>query len=159
MGAGEVVGEDEHGNEVVGNIIVETLHADVLEPIQRLNRHLVGRIAVVHNGLRSSHRGFGFQYSKILWAIPVVVQMDAEHKAGFAVQNELEVVLLALYLDHRFIDVPLVRDEIQRRNGLYGNFLEDWDEAGPPVTDGNMRYPDIHHCTQNQSDIVERLPV
>ena len=80
MGADEVVEEDEHGNEVVGrskgrkalfgfvpslellvealyevvgNVIVETLHADVPDPMQRLNRHLVGEAAVTHNGLGS----------------------------------------------------------------------------------------------------------
>ena len=80
MRADEVVEEDEHGNEVVGrsergkplfgfvpclkllvkalykvvgNIIVETLHTDMLDPMQRLNGHLVGKIAVANNGLRS----------------------------------------------------------------------------------------------------------
>ena len=31
--------EEEHGNEVVGNVIVETLSADVLNAMQRLDRH------------------------------------------------------------------------------------------------------------------------
>ena len=77
MRADEVVEEDEQGNEVVGrskgrktllgfvpslelvvealnkvvgNVIVETLDADVLDPMQRLNRHLIGEVAVAHNG-------------------------------------------------------------------------------------------------------------
>ena len=79
MRANEVVEEDEHGNEVVGtsegrkalfglvpslellietlnevvgNVIVKTLHADMLNPIQRLDRHLIGEVTVAHNGLR-----------------------------------------------------------------------------------------------------------
>ena len=108
MGTDEVVEEDKHGNEVVGrskrrnpllgfvpglellvealyevigNVIVEALHADVLDPMQRLNGHLVGKVAVTHNGLRSPHRLHSFQYGKSLWAVPVAVQMEAENKA------------------------------------------------------------------------------
>lgn len=32
MRADDVVEEDEHGNEVVGNVVVEALHADMLDP-------------------------------------------------------------------------------------------------------------------------------
>lgn len=38
--------------EVVGNVIVEALHADVLNPMQRLDRHLIGEVTVTHDGLR-----------------------------------------------------------------------------------------------------------
>ena len=81
MRTDEVVEEDKHGNEVVGrsirgkallgfvpslellveafdevvgNIIVEALHANVLYPMQRLDRHLIGKVAVAHNGLGCS---------------------------------------------------------------------------------------------------------
>ena len=81
MRADEVVEKDEHRNEVVGrregrkallgfvpslellvealyevvgNIIVEALHANVLYPMQRLDRHLIGKVAVAHNGLGCS---------------------------------------------------------------------------------------------------------
>ena len=81
MRADEVVEKDEHGNEVVGrskrgkallgfvpclellvealdevvgNVVVEALHADVLNPMQRLDRHLIGKVAVAHNGLGCS---------------------------------------------------------------------------------------------------------
>lgn len=77
MRADEVVEKDEHGNEVVGtskgrkalfgfvpslellvealyevvgNVVVEALHTDVLNPMQRLDRHLIGKVAVAHNG-------------------------------------------------------------------------------------------------------------
>lgn len=83
--------------------------------------------------------------------------MEAEDKARLAVQNEPKVVFYALYLYHGFIGVPLVRVEIKRRNKLYRNVLEHWGEAGTPVADGSVRYPDIHHGTQNQSDIAERV--
>ena len=145
MWTDEVVEEDEHGNEVVGrsergkalfglvpclellvealykvigNIIEEALHADMLYPMQRLDGHLVGGIAVAHNGPRSTQRLHGFQYGKRLRAVPVVVEMEAENKAGFAVQNEPEVVFLALYFNDSFIGVPLVRVEIECRNEL-----------------------------------------
>ena len=52
MRADEVVEKDEHGNEVVGNVVVEALHADVLNPMQRLDRHLIGEVTVAHNGAR-----------------------------------------------------------------------------------------------------------
>lgn len=182
--ADEVVEKDEHGNEVVGgskrgktllsfvpslellvetlnevigNVIVGTLHTDMLDPMQRLNRHLVGKIAVAHNGPRSPHWLHSFQYGKSLWAVSMAVQMEAEHKAGFAVQNEPKVVFLALYLNDSFIGVPLVRVEIQRRNELYRNILEHWGKAGTPVANGCVRYPDVHYGTQNQSDIAERV--
>lgn len=142
-------------NEVVGNVIVEALHKDMLNPIQRFNGHLVGKVAVAYNGLRSPHRLHGFQYGKRLRAVPVAVQMKAEDKAGFAVQNKPEVVFLALYLHHGFIGVPLVGVEIERRNELYGNVLEHRGEAGTPVANGCVRNLNIHHATQNQSDIAE----
>lgn len=50
--ADEVVEKEEHGNEVVGNVVVEALHADVLNPMQRLDRHLIGKVTVAHNGAR-----------------------------------------------------------------------------------------------------------
>ena len=79
MRAYEVVEKDEHGNEVVGgskrgksllgfvpclellvktfnevvgNVVVEALHADVLNPTQRLDRHPVGKVTVADNGPR-----------------------------------------------------------------------------------------------------------
>ena len=52
MRADEVVEKDEHGNEVVGNVVVEALHADVLNPTQRLNRHPVGKETVADNSPR-----------------------------------------------------------------------------------------------------------
>ena len=142
-------------NEIVGNIIVETLNADVFYPMQRFNGHLVGEVAVAHNSLRSPHRLHSFQYGKRLRAVPVAVQVETKDKAGFAVQNEPEVVFPALYFDHGFIGVPLVRVEIERRNELYGHVLEQRGEIGTPVADGGMGNLDIHHGTQNQGDIAE----
>ena len=83
--------------------------------------------------------------------------MEAKDKSSLAVQNEPEVVFLAQYLHHSFIGVPLVRVEIERRNELYSHVLEHRGEVSTPVTDGRMGYPDIHHGTQNQSDVAERV--
>lgn len=83
--------------------------------------------------------------------------MKTENKASFTVQNEPEVVLLPLDLHHSFIGVPLVRVEIERRNELYSHVLEHRGEVSTPVTDGRMGYPDIHHGTQNQSDVAKRV--
>ena len=82
MRADEVVEKDEHGNEavgrskgrktllglvpslellvkalnkVVGGVVMEALHADMLDAIEGLNRHPVGRITVADNGWK---RGF-----------------------------------------------------------------------------------------------------
>ena len=30
-------------------------------------------------------------------------------------------------------------------------------KRGTPVADGRMGYPDIHHSTQNQSDVAKRV--
>lgn len=182
MRTDKVVEEDEHGNEivgrskrgkalfgfvpslellvkalyeVVGNVIVETFHADVFYPIQRLDRYLIGKVAVAHNSLRSPHRLHGIQNGKRLWAVPVAIEMESENKAGFAVENEPEVVFFALYFDYGFIGMPLVRVEIECRNELYGNVLKHRGETGTPVADGRVGYLDIHHGTQNQSDIAE----
>lgn len=176
MRADEVVEEDEHGNEVigrseggkalfglvpslellveafyevVGNIILEALHADVFYPMKRLNRHPVGEVAVAHNGLRSPHRFHGFQNGKCLRTVPVAVEMEAEDKAGFAVENEPEVIFFAPYFDHGFVGVPLVRVEIECRNELQGDVLKQGSEIGTPVADGRVRYLDIHYSTQN----------
>ena len=83
--------------------------------------------------------------------------MEAKDKARLTVQNEPEVVFPALYFNDGFIGVPLVRVEIERRNELYSHVLEHRGEVSTPVTDGRMGYPDIHHGTQNQSDVAERV--
>ena len=83
--------------------------------------------------------------------------METEDKAGLTVQNEPEVVFLALNLNDSFIGVPLVRVEIERRNELYGHVLEHGGEVGTPVADGGVGKLDIHHSTQNQGDIAERV--
>ncbi len=144
-------------NEVIGNIIVETLCADVFYPIQRFNRYLVSKVAVADNGPWCTHRLDSVQYGKGLWAVPVRGKMEAEDKAGFAVQNEPEVVFLALYFHHGFVGVPLVRVEVERRDELYRNVMEHGGKVGTPVTDGGVGDPDIHHGAQNQSDITEGI--
>lgn len=83
--------------------------------------------------------------------------MEAKGKVSSAVQNEADVVFLALYPNDSFIGMPLFRVEIQCRNELYRNALKHWYEAGTPVANGRVRYPDIHCATQNQNDIVERV--
>ena len=83
--------------------------------------------------------------------------MEAEDKACLAVQDEPEVVFLALYLNDGFIGVPLVRVKIQSWNELYSHVLEHRGEVGTPVADGCVRNLDIHHGMQNQSDIAERV--
>ena len=82
--------------------------------------------------------------------------METEDKAGLTVQNEPEVVLLAQYLHHSFIGVPLVRVEIERRNELYSHVLEHRGEVSTPVTDGRMGYPDIHHSAQLRNEFLPR---
>ena len=52
MRTDEVVEKDEQGNEVVGNVVVEALHTDMLYPMQCLDRHLVGKVTVADNGSR-----------------------------------------------------------------------------------------------------------
>ena len=70
--------------------------------------------------------------------------MEAEDKASLAVQNEPEIVFLALYFNHGFIGVPLVRVEIQRWNELNSDILKHRGEARP-VADGGVGNLDIHH--------------
>lgn len=94
---------------VVGDVIVEILYAEMFHLMQRLNRHLLGKVTAAYNGL---------------WAVPVRGKREAEDKAGFAVRNEPEVVFLALYLNDSFVSVPLAGVEIGRRNKRYGNVLE-----------------------------------
>ena len=119
-------------NEVVGNVIVEALHADVLNSVQRFNGHLVGKVAVAHNGMGSPpHRFHGLQYGKRLWVVPVAVQMEAENKAGFAVRNEPEAVFLTLDIHHGFIGVPSSELKNERRNELNGDI---WEQRGKPCT-------------------------
>lgn len=182
MGADKVVEKDEHGNEVVGrskgrkalfglvpslellvkalneivgNVIVKALHADMLNSIQCLDRHLIGKIAVADNRLGRSHRFHGFQYGESLRTVSAAVKMKAENKAGFAVQNKPEVVFLTPYLNNSFIGVPLVRVEIERRNELQSDVLEQGCELGTPIADSGMGDLNIHHRVQNQSDIAE----
>ena len=85
----------------------------------------------------------------------MTVKMEAKDKACLTVQNEPEVVFLALYFNDGFVGVPLIKIDIQRRNELDGNVLEHGGEADTPVADDRVRFPDIHHGAQNQSDIVQ----
>ena len=182
MRADKVVEEDKHRNEVVGrskgrkallglvpslellvkaldevvsNIIVETLHADVFYPIQRLDRHLIGKIAVAHNSPRRPHMFHGIQYGESLRTVSMAVQMETENETCLTVQNEPEVVFHALYLNNSFISVPLVRVKIEHRNELYRNVLEHRRELGTPVANGGMGDLNIHNRAQNQGDIAE----
>lgn len=145
MRADKVVEEDEHGNEVVGrsegceallgfvpglellvkalnevvgDVVVEALDADVLHPMQRLNRNAIGRIAVADNGPGLAQGLDSLQDGKGLWAVPVRAEMEPEDEPGFAVQDESEVVFLSLDFDHSLISMPLVRIEIERRDEL-----------------------------------------
>ena len=45
MRSDKAVEKDEHGNEIVGDVIAEAFHADVAHPVQGLDGHLVGRVA------------------------------------------------------------------------------------------------------------------
>ena len=47
--------------------------------------------------------------------------MEAKDKARLTVQNEPEVVFLALYLNDSFIGMPLVRVEIECWKAMFGN--------------------------------------
>lgn len=87
----------------------------------------------------------------------MAIQMEAEDKACLAVENEPEVVFHALYLNDGFIGVPLVRVEIERGNELQSDVLKQGCEVGTPVADGGVGNLNIHHCTQNQGDIAERV--
>ena len=84
-------------------------------------------------------------------------EVKAEDKSGFTVQNEPEVVFAAPDLYHGLIGMPLIRVEIQHGNELKSDVLEQGDKAGTPVADGRVGDPDIHHGTENQSDIAEGI--
>ncbi len=137
METDKVVEEDEHGTEVVGNVRVEDLHADVLNPVQRLDRHLAGEVTVAYNGAKRARIFHNFQYGESLRAVPAVVDMEAGEKTRLAAPNEPETVFPALYLNDSFIGVPLVGVEIERRKQLYGNVLEYWGDTGTPVAGGS----------------------
>ncbi len=108
MRADEVVEEGEHGNEVVGDVIVEALHADVPHPMQRLDRHPVSGVAVADNGPGLAQRLHSLQDRKDLRTVPAWTETEAKDEPGFAVQNEPEIVFLALDLDYSLIGVSLV---------------------------------------------------
>ena len=96
METDKVVEEDEHGNEVVGNVRVEDLHADVLNPVQRLDRHLAGEVTVAYNGAKRARIFHNFQYGESLRAVPEVVDMEAGEKTRLAAPNEPETVFPGL---------------------------------------------------------------
>ena len=75
--------------------------------------------------------------------------MKPEYEAGFSVHNQPEVVLHALDFDHRFVSMPLIGIEIQRRNELYRNILKQRRKAGTPIADGGVGNPDIHGGLQD----------
>lgn len=38
--------------EVIGNVVIEALHADMFYPMKCLNGHPIGKVTVAHNGTR-----------------------------------------------------------------------------------------------------------
>lgn len=145
MGTDEVVEEEEHGNEVVGggegckplfgfvpglellvealdevvgDVIAEALHTDMLYSMQRLDRHPVSGVSVTDNGPGLAQRLHSLEDGKCLRTVPVGTEVEAENKPGFAVQDEPEVVFLTLDLHNSFVGVPLVRVEVQHGDEL-----------------------------------------
>lgn len=145
MGTDEVIKEEEHGNEVVsggegceplfgfvpglellvealdevvGDVIVEALHTDMFYPMQRLDRRPVSGVSVADNGPGLAQRLHSFQDGKSLRTVPVRTEVETEDEPGFAVQNEPEIVFLALDLNNSFVGVPLVRVEVQHGDEL-----------------------------------------
>ena len=99
----------------------------------------------------------GIEQRERLGAVPVPGQMESEDKTGLTVHDQPEVILDAPDLHDGFIRVPLVGVEIERRDQLKRNVVEQRRELRTPVADGGMRNPDIHNGAQNQGDIPERV--
>lgn len=144
-------------NQVVGNVIVEALDADMSNAMDRFNRQFVSGITVADDGLGGTQRLGSFQQGKSLRAVPVAIEMEAEDETGLAVKDKPEVVFLALDLDHGFISVPLVGVEIERRDELESDVLEQRGKAGTPVADGCVGNMDVHGCPQDQGNIAEGI--
>lgn len=142
-------------DEVVGNVITKALYADVLHIAKRLDRDFVGAVTVGDDRLWFSQIFNRIKQRKSLRAVPVRREMEPKHKAGFSVHNQPKVMLDALDFDYCFVGVPFIGIEIQRRNESNGNVLKQRRKTGTPIADGRMRYLNIHHGTQNQSDIAE----
>jgi len=69
--------------------------------------------------------------------------MKAKHKAGFAVDDEPNVMLFAIDFNNSFISVPLVGMEVHRGNEFYGDIVKKRREFLTPVSDGHMGHFDI----------------
>ncbi len=54
--------------------------------MERLDRHLIGKVSVADNGLWSPWRLDNLQYGKPLGTVSMAVQMEAGDKAYLAVQ-------------------------------------------------------------------------
>jgi len=144
-------------NKVVGNVIAEALNADMADTMDRFNRQFVSGITVADNGVGGTQRLGSFQQRKSLRAVPVAIEMKTEDETGLAVQDKPEVVFLTLDLDHGFIGVPLVGVEIERRDELESDVLEQRGKAGAPVADGCVGNVDVHGCPQDQGNVAERV--
>ena len=122
-----------------------------------LHGDFVGAVTVGDDGSGLAQTLDGIEQRERLRAVPMPGQMESEDKTGLTVHNQPEVILDAPDLHDGFIRVPLVGVEIERRDQLKRNVVEQRRELRTPVADGGMRNPDIHNSAQNQGDIPERV--
>ena len=64
--------------------------------------------------------------------------MKAENKAGFAVDDEPDVILFALDFDNCFVSVPLVRIEVHSRNKFDSDVVKQGCKFLTPVSDSHV---------------------
>jgi hypothetical protein len=110
---------------------------------ETFDRDFVCRIAVADNTARITKVVSMVQNSMRLGRITVRRKVKAKDKAGFAVNDEPDVILFAFDFDNSFISVPFIGVEVHRRNEFDGNVGEERREFLTPVSHSHMRYFDI----------------
>lgn len=128
------------------------MYADMLDVQHRLDRHLIGAIAVTDDGTWPAHILDDMEQREGLRAVPVWREVKAEDKAGLAVNDEPEVVLDTQSHQRAFIGV-----KVEHRNELKGEILEQGRKTCTPVVDGGVGDLDVHGGTLDQSDIPEGI--
>lgn len=144
----------ERFNEVVADVVLEALDANVPDVLKvTLDRHLVSGIAIADNRLRSTHMRDMRKQRMSLRRGAMRREVKTEHKAGFTVDNEPNVMLLTVYLHYGFIGMPLVRVEVHHRHELHRYAVKDGSELLAPVGDRNMRQLNAVELIEHEGNV------
>ena len=144
-------------DQVIGDIVLKGLYADMCGAQHRFNRLLVSGIAVWNDRPGSSHMFDGIKQWEGLRRAPPGWQVESKYKAGFRVNYEPDIVLNAADFNNSFVSVPFIWVEIKCGYKLKGDIMEQRRKVFAPVGNGGMWNLDIVEQSKHKCDLSKRV--